>query len=193
MTIWDFLFASLEVFGYYALATILFATVIYFIGPKAWDYFVQNKIEAEKARLNVIKNNQGNVFNRLHERKLDAYTELFFKMVLTYQNFNDYTNFVKVVPKNTTYEAYCLDQANVFNNNYRSLKDFYYKSLILIPEGIDTQIEKLFEKINHLTTNYEEYNFYKIHEVEDHLLLDKALKKQLDARNDIEREFPKST
>ena len=191
MTFWDFLFASLEVFGFYAIATILFGLVIYFIGPIAWDYFISSKIELERSNLDLIKNNRGNVFNRLHERKLDAYTDLFSKMVIAYQKFNDYTSFAKIVPKDKSYEDYCLFQANEFNKAYNSLKESYHKSVILIPDEIDKQIERLFEKTSSLTKNYDEYNFYKLHGVEDRDLLNNALKKQLDARREIEIDFPK--
>ncbi|EKB48027.1 hypothetical protein [Cecembia lonarensis] len=191
MTFWDFIFASLEVFGNYALATILFGFLIYFLGPKAWDYFLSSKIELERSNLDLIKNNKGNVFNRLHERKLDAYTELFSELVLTYQKFNDYTNPVKIVPKGMAYDDFCLQEKKEFIEVYRNLKICYYNSIILIPEEISEKIKSLFEKLNELFKDYQEFEFYSLHGVRDTNKLDIALKKQLDATNFIQTQFPK--
>lgn len=190
MTIWDFLFASLEIFGYYAIATILFGLVIYFIGPKAWDYFISSKIEIEKSNLELLRSNKGNVFNRLHERKLDAYTDLFSKMVLTFQKFSEYADPVKTVPKNITYEDFCVNKQNEFIDMYRSLKISYHNSKILIPIEIEEKIKTIFDKFNELSKNYQEYEIYTLHGVRDADKLDKALKKQLDAGKFIKSEFP---
>jgi len=191
MTFWDFIFALIEIFGTYALATILFGLVIYFLGPKAWDYFISSKIEIERSNLDLLKNNKGNVFNRLHERKLDAYTDLFSKMVLTYQKFNEYVDPVKIVPKNMTYEDFCVEKQKEFIEMYRSLKISYHNSLILIPSEIGEKIKSIFEKFNELSRDYQEYEFYTLHGVRDPNKLDTALKKQLDASKFIKSEFPK--
>lgn len=190
MTVYDFLIALVEIFGYYAIATILFGLLIYFLGPKAWDYFISSKIEIEKSSLELLKSNKGNVFNRLHERKLDAYTDLFSNMIKTYQKIKEYTSLVKFIPSGVDSNEFNQNLASSLNEQYVLLKQSYHNSIILVPEDIEDKIKSLFSKIDESIYKYNKYELYKIYGLQGRVDLDSAFKEQLEASKYIESEFP---
>jgi hypothetical protein len=191
MTSWDFLFAIIEVFGTYAGALILIGVIFYFVGPRLLDKLTQKALIKYGNDQDQIKNNKNAVFNRLHERKLDAFTDLFSKMILSYQKFKDYTNPLKIIPPGSENERFKKNQENEFFNEYRELKKAYLNSLILIPDEIDQEIKKLFDEIDRILKDYMEYDFYVAHGVDDNKLKYQALKKQLEASKYVGSEFPK--
>lgn len=191
MTVWDIIFKLIFAYGISTVFFVLVFSIAYLFGPSFINHLFQRQLQIEKELSELRVNNKGGVFNRLHERKLDAYTDLYSKMVVTYQKFSAYSNIVQIVPKNMDNDTNKSKLEEEMNTAYTELKKAYFDSVILIPVEIENRISLLFEKIDLLTNMYKEFLIIKNLGITDKEILNPAFEKHMKASRDIKTELPK--
>ncbi|HRY31632.1 MAG TPA: hypothetical protein P5531_01550 [Bacteroidales bacterium] len=179
-----------KLIGITSLPNVILLSAILFIGKGVIEKYFASSLEKYKTDLALIANKNATVFERIHERKINAITDVHGKLNILYKSLAIYTSQLKFVPTGKSSDEFQTELGTEFFNKYNEFVDSYLVNKLYLSDLSCETIENILKEFRVASHDYSTISFFKNAGVNGGEIMVQAFKDSINASKRVENEFP---